>query len=90
MGKALGIISLIFGILGLVVGWLLGLFIPFGSYILPGVAIVTGIIGIIVQDSKGMAIAGLILGVIGLVLGWVIIFFLGAFLYILFGMSAFL
>ena len=89
MGKALGIISLIFGILGLVVGWLLGMFIPYGAYILPGIAIVTGIIGIIVQDSKGMAIAGLILGIIGLVLGFVIVFFLGAFLLLL-GMGAFL
>jgi len=89
MGKALGIISLIFGILGIAVGWLLGGLIPFGSYILPGVAIVTGIIGIIVQDSKGMAIAGLILGIIGLVLGFVIVFFLGAFLLLL-GMGAFL
>ena len=70
MGKALGIISLICGLLGLLGGWLLGFFIPFGEHYLPGIAIVTGIIGIIVQDSKGMAIAGLVLGVVTIIFVW--------------------
>jgi hypothetical protein len=67
MGKALGIISLIFGLIGLLLGWLIWIFFPILGYIVPGVAIVTGIIGIVVDDSKGMAIAGLILGAIGLI-----------------------
>ena len=71
MGKALGIISLIFGLLGLLVGWVLELFLPFlpfGEFYFPVVAIVCGIVGICVQEKKGMAIAGLVLGCVAFVL----------------------
>lgn len=70
MGKVFGILALICGILGFI-GWLLfGLLpfvLPFSGFYLPGAAIVFGIIGIIADESKGMAIAGLILGIIGIV-----------------------
>ena len=70
MGKVFGILALLCGILGFV-GWLLFALIPinlpFSGFYLPGAAIVFGIIGIIVDDSKGMAIAGLILGSIGII-----------------------
>jgi len=71
MGKALGIISLIFGLLGLLVGWVLGIFLPFlpfGELYFSVVAIVCGIVGICVQEKKGMAIAGLVLGMVAFVL----------------------
>jgi len=71
MGKALGIISLIFGLLGLLVGWFLEVFLPFlpfARFYLPVVAIVTGIVGVSVQEKKGMAIAGLVLGSVAFVL----------------------
>lgn len=66
----MGTISLIFGLLALLVGWLIMLFVPYGNYImyaLCGLAIVFGIIGIIKDDSKGKAIAGMILGIIALI-----------------------
>ena len=70
MGKTFGILALIFGLLGFV-GWLLfafiPIFLPFSGFYFPGAAIVFGIIGIIVDDSKGMAIAGLILGIIAVI-----------------------
>ena len=77
MGKVFGIIALICGILGIFNGWLVGfssayrtflLFIPFREYILPGIAIVAGIIGIIVDDRKGMAAVGLVLGIFGILM----------------------
>jgi len=46
-----------------------------------------GIIGIIVDDSKGLGIAGLILGVIGLIVAVVFMFFLGPILAVLLGMA---
>ena len=67
MGKVFGILALVFGLIGLLGGWLLVLFLPYGQYYLPAAAIVFGIIGIIVDDSKGMAIAGLVLGVVGII-----------------------
>ena len=88
MGKVFGIIALLCGILGFV-AWLLLGSLPFGAFYLPGAAILFGIIGIIADDSKGMAIAGLILGIIGIVF---IIFILPmlAFLFILIGLGALL
>lgn len=64
MSNTNGIISLIFGIIGLCCGWLIPL--PYVGYIFPAVAIIFGIIGIIKDDSHGMAITGLILGIISL------------------------
>ena len=72
MGKALGIVSLIFGIIGLCCGWipsvlLAGLpFLGFSGFIFPAVAIICGILGIIFDDSKGMPITGLVLGVVSI------------------------
>ena len=42
------------------------------SWLIPGIAIIFGIVGIVVDDSKGKAIAGLVLGLIGLIAGIVI------------------
>ncbi|MBY8979625.1 MAG: hypothetical protein KGD72_04495 [Candidatus Lokiarchaeota archaeon] len=86
MGKVFGIIALLCGILGFV-GWMLLGSLPFGFFYLPIAAIVFGIIGLIVDDSKGMSIAGLILGILSIVF---IVFILPmlAFLLILFGLSA--
>jgi len=66
MGKLFGIIALICGILGFF-AWILLASLPFGIYYVPGAAIVFGIIGIIADESKGMAIAGLILGILSIV-----------------------
>ena len=87
MGKVFGILALICGLIGLAGGWFLGFFIPYGAFIIPGLAIVLGIIGIIVDDSKGLGIAGLILGVIGLIVAVVFMFFLGPILAVLLGMA---
>ena len=86
MGKLFGIIALICGILGFF-GWMLLGSLPYGFFYLPGAAIVFGIIGIIADESKGMAIGGLILGILCIVF---ILFILPmlAFLLILFGLSA--
>ncbi|MFW9969016.1 MAG: hypothetical protein ACFFDF_02370 [Candidatus Odinarchaeota archaeon] len=83
MGRTFGIVALIFGIISIplsivsaVTGGTLGLFgmpqiggliIVLGWGII-AIAIIFGILGIILDDSKGMAIAGLILGIIGLIL----------------------
>jgi len=66
MGKLFGILALLCGILGLFAWLLLGT-LPFGVYYLPGAAILLGIIGLIVDESKGMAIAGLIFGIFDIV-----------------------
>jgi len=64
MSNTNGIISLIFGLIGLCGGWLIP--IPFLPWIFPIVAIIFGIIGIMKDDSHGMAIAGLVLGIISI------------------------
>lgn len=83
MGRGFGITALIFGIisipftvvLGFLQMWiffepnLISIDIILG-WLIPGIAIIFGIIGIILDSSKGMAIAGLILGIIGLFLGF--------------------
>ena len=85
LGKVFGILGLICGILGFF-GWLLfaliPIVLPYSAFYLPGAAIIFGIIGIIADESKGMAIAGLILGIV------FIIFILP--LLIVFGILAFL
>jgi hypothetical protein len=86
MGKVWGALSLVFALVSLILGWLIIIFVPFGSYImwaLPILAIIFGIIGIIVDDSKGMAIAGLILGIIAIIL-WPV---LGGFILLMIGLS---
>ena len=90
MGKTFGALALVFGLVALLVGWAIMLFVPFGNYIvyaLAGLAIVFGIIGIVKDDSKGLGIAGLILGIIALVLAFVLGFVLIAVLMAMFGMS---
>jgi len=64
------IYSLLLGILNIsalfsIIGWLI-----------PAIAVIFGIIGIIKDDTKGLAIAGLILGAIALTLGLIISFML--------------
>ena len=84
MGKVWGALSLVFALVSLILGWLIIIFVPYGNYImwaLPILAIIFGIIGIIVDDSKGMAIAGLILGIIALLI-WPV---LGGFILALIG-----
>ncbi|MFX1498287.1 MAG: hypothetical protein ACFFBH_12230 [Promethearchaeota archaeon] len=80
MGKSLGIVSLIFGIIGLSSALLL--IIPmtlpivilwYAPLVFSVVAIICGGIGIKKDDSPGLAIAGLILGIIGITL-WLISF----------------
>jgi len=66
MGKLFGILALLCGILGLFAWLLLGT-LPFGIYYLPIAAIVLGIVGLIADESKGMAIAGLIFGIFDIV-----------------------
>ena len=76
MGKALGIVSLIFGIIGMIIslvimvpmwGWGFSAlaFFPYFPNIVP---IICGSIGIKKDDSPGLAIAELILGSIGLII----------------------
>lgn len=92
MGKTFGALALVFGLIALVVGWALMLFVPFGDYIvyaLAVLAIIFGIIGIVKDDSKGMGIAGLILGIIALILGFIIAFVVIAIILGLGGMSLF-
>ena len=91
MGRAFGIVAMIFGsisiplcvaitalssissIYSLLMGMpdILALFSLIG-WLIPAIAIIFGIIGIIKDDTKGLAIAGLILGVIALILGLII------------------
>ena len=91
MGRAFGIVAMIFGSISiplcvaiaalssissfysLLLGMpdILALFSILG-WLIPTIAIIFGIIGIIKDDSKGLAIAGLILGVIALILGLII------------------
>ena len=42
------------------------------GWLIPAIAIIFGIIGIIIDDTKGLAIAGLILGAIALIFGLLI------------------
>jgi hypothetical protein len=44
------------------------------GWLIPAIAIIFGIVGIIKDDTKGLAIAGLILGAIALTLGLIIRF----------------
>lgn len=82
MGKALGIVSLIFGIIGMIISFFIMvammvvssrivggfLFLAFVLYFPNIVAIICGRIGIKKDDSPGLAIAGLILGSIGFII----------------------
>lgn len=76
MGKALGIVALIFGIIGMIIslvimvpmwGWGFSS-LAFFPYFPNIVAIICGIIGIKKDDSPGLGIAGLVLGSIGLII----------------------
>ncbi|MFX1493848.1 MAG: hypothetical protein ACFFBZ_06165 [Promethearchaeota archaeon] len=78
MGKALGIVALIFGVIGIVSSLISFLPIPF--VILWYVPLATSIVGIICggigikkDDSPGLAITGLVLGSVGLII-WIIFF----------------
>ena len=85
MGRAFGVVALIFGVISIPFG---GAMAAIGSltflasdtasivsilgWLIPGIAIVFGIIGIIADDSKGLAIAGFLLGIIGLIVGFLV------------------
>ena len=64
MSNTNGIISLIFALVGLFIGWIpvIGWF----GILFPIIAIIFGAIGIKKDDSSGMAIAGLVIGCISL------------------------
>lgn len=93
MGKAFGIVAIIFGVISIPLcvayvalssissfySLLLGMpdiFTIFSiiGWLIPAIAILFGLIGIIVDKSKGLAIAGLILGLIALIIGLTIRF----------------
>ena len=78
MGKALGIVALIFGVIGIVSSLIS--FFPTPFVILWYVPLATSIVGIICgsigikkDDSPGLAITGLVLGSVGLII-WIIFF----------------
>lgn len=92
MGKVFSLLALILGLIGLFFGWLL-LIIPigvWGALILPILAIIFAIIGLVKEDSKGMAIAGLILGIFGVLCGWLLGPIIFGLIFALFGISLFL
>ena len=93
MGKAYGIVALITGIFGLAISATAALldlwsfFLPnilpiisIMGWVLPIVAIIFGILGIIMDDSKGMAITGFIFGIIGLIVRFLISYLFATFL----------
>ena len=61
MGKIFGILSIIFGILGI------ALFFTGYTLILAPLAIIFGIIGLFKDDNKALPIIGIILGFIGFI-----------------------
>lgn len=83
MGKALGIVALVFGIIGIATSLIS--FIPTPFVILWYVPVTTSVVGIIcggigikMDDSPGLAIIGLVLGAVGLIIWilFVVIYFL--------------
>lgn len=79
MGKTFGIAALILGIISIPFNAVVAIMLFYDvasisilGWIIPIVAIVLGVIGIIVDDTKGWAIAGIIFGIIGLVTGFFI------------------
>jgi len=85
MGRAFGIVALIFGSISIPVSGAMAAISFWSSFLpsivpivfiigwlIPGIAVIFGIIGIIVDGSKGMAIAGLILGIIALIVGFLL------------------
>jgi len=81
MGKAFGIVALVFGIISMVFAILASWLEIFGvmagmaqlvypisilAWVITGIAILFGIIGIIVDQPKKLAIAGLIIGALSI------------------------
>ena len=77
MGKIVGVLSLLLGIVSIVlIPLALVVAIPFAFIIMWATsigAIVLGIIGIIVDDSKTLGVVGLILGILSIVLRLIIL-----------------
>ena len=76
MGKTLGIVALVFGIIGIITALISFMPTPFvilwyGSVTTSAVGIICGGIGIKRDDSPGLAIIGLVLGSVGLII-WII------------------
>jgi hypothetical protein len=76
MGKTLGIVALVFGIIGIATSLIS--FIPTPFIILWYVPVTTSVVGIIcggigikIDDSPGLAITGLVLGSVGLII-WIL------------------
>ena len=72
-GVVMTLLSTVFSMGGI---WSLPLeitsFLSLLGWLVPGLAVIFGLIGIIVDDSKGRAIAGFILGFMGLLILFVI------------------
>ena len=85
MSNTNGIISLIFALVGLFVGWIP--FLGWFGIIFPIIAIIFGAIGIKKDDSHGMAIAGLVIGIISLLCIVLVITVFVALLATLFGLG---
>lgn len=78
MGKALGIVALIFGIIGIIASLISFFPTPFvilwfGPLSTSVVGIICGGIGIKKDDSPGLAITGLVLGSVGFII-WIIFY----------------
>lgn len=83
MGKVFGVIALIMGITALALEpiFMYFFYFDFGNYVfyvLAGLAIVFGILGIVKDHPKGLGVVGLIVGIIALTL-WFIFNFLNLF-----------
>lgn len=77
-GNTLGLLALIFGILGLLLFWLP--VVGFLGFLLGVAAFILGILGIKRDANPGMAIAGLVLGSVMLVILLLAVVIIGAFL----------
>ena len=78
MGKAIGIVALIFGIIGIASSLISFIPTPFvilwyGPLATSVVGMICGGIGIKKDDSPGLAITGLVLGSVGLII-WILFF----------------
>jgi len=73
MRETFGITALIFGLMSIPSG-IIAAFVSIIGWLIPPIAIIFGIIGIVKDDSKGMALAGLVLGIVGLTIGLFLLF----------------
>ena len=85
MRNTFGIVALVFGLISIPISGAMAIIVSMGDlgfltfdiiilafvigWLVPFTAIIFGIIGIVKDESKGMAIAGLILGIVSLLIG---------------------